>query len=393
MLSLHRHPGSAILIALLCVSGIAILGLRRASRPLPDSQSLPLRALQPPPVPAQEGTVNYFVAPGGSDANDGSHGHPWATIQHAALRAGPGAVVHVAAGSYAGPVATKVSGDARRRVRFVSDVPWAAKVRAGSVDTVWTNFGDYVDIDGFDIAGVDAATCNGIFNYGSYVRIVDNNVHNLAADMKACIYGSGIVNHQNHAGHDDDVIGNVIHDIGDFSHPHQFHHGIYHANLRGYVWNNLIYRCQGWGIHLWHAASEVTIANNTVFNNAYGGILIGDGDDPGGFAAPVIDDYTTVSNNIVYRNGLGAGAEGYGIEEYGNTGPHNQYLENLVYQNGPGDWKLQNGIAPVGSIAGDPQFVNYQPDGSGDYRLRPTSRAISGSLGPIGRLPMSPLGE
>jgi parallel beta-helix repeat protein len=198
----------------------------------------------------------------------------------------------------------------------------------------------------------------------------------VGRDSAACVYGSGIVNHQNHAGHDDDVIGNVVHDIGDFTQANALQHGIYHANLRGHIWNNLVYRCQGWGIHLWHAATQVTIANNTVFNNAYGGILVGDGDDPGGFSAPVVNDNTLVSNNIVYRNGLQPGGNGYGIEEYGNTGPNNQYLNNLVYQNGPSDWKLQNGISPLASLAADPQFVNYQPDGSGDYHLLSTSPAL-----------------
>jgi len=320
--------------------------------------------------------TNYYVASNGSDASDGSQSHPWATIQHAANVAAAGATVHVAPGSYSGSITTRTNGTASGRIRFLSDVQWGAIIRATAVDIVWTNLADYVDIEGFDIAGNDAATCNGIINYASYVRIVGNNVHDVGHDATACLYGAGIVNHQNRAGHDDDVIGNVVHDVGDFSRANSLQHGIYHANLRGHIWNNLVYRSAGWGIHLWHAANQVTIANNTVFNNAYGGMLIGDGDDPGGFPVGVVNDYTVVSNNIVYRNGLAAGASGYGIEEYGATGAHNQYLNNLVYQNGPSDWKLQNGITPVASISADPQFVNYQPDGTGDYHLQAASPAI-----------------
>jgi len=59
------------------------------------------------------------------------------------------------------------------------------------------------------------------------------------------------------------------------------------------------------------------------------------------------------------------------------TGTHNQYLNNLVYQNGPADWNLQNGNVAIGSISADPQFINYQPDGSGDYHLSSTSPAIA----------------
>jgi parallel beta-helix repeat protein len=326
-----------------------------------------------PPLPG----TNYYVSQSGNDANDGSQQSPWATIQHAAGVATAGAVVHVAPGTYSGAITTQTSGTATSRIRFISDVQWGALIRAASVYIVWTNLGNYVDIEGFDIAGNDAATCSGIINYASYVRIIGNNVHNLGYDDTTCVYGAGIVNHQNDAGHDDDVIGNVVHDIGNVNNTKQFLHGIYHANLRGHIWNNLVYRCEGWGIHLWHAANQVTIANNTVFNNGYGGIIIGDGDDTGGFPGPVVNDYTVVTNNIVYRNGLNSNASGYGIEEYGLTGTHNQYLNNLVYQNGPADWNLQNGNTAVASISADPQFVNYQPDGSGDYHLQSASPALA----------------
>jgi len=328
-----------------------------------------------PPAPPPSGT-HYYVSPAGNDGNDGSQQHSWLTIQHAAAVAQAGATVHVAAGNYAGAITTQINGTASARIRFLSDVQWGAVIRAASVDIIWTNLADYVDIEGFDIAGTTADTCSGIINYTSYVHIVCNHVHNAGLDSVACMYGAGIVNHMNGAGHDDDIVANVVHDIGDYNHANQLQHGIYHANLRGHIWNNLVYRCQGWGIHLWHAATQVTIANNTLFNNAYGGMLIGDGDDPGGFPAGVINDYTIVSNNIVYGNGLQPGASGFGIEEYGNTGPHNQYLNNLVYQNGPSDWRLQNGITPAATVSAEPQFVNYQPDGSGDYHLQSASPAL-----------------
>ena len=324
----------------------------------------------------QTAGANYYVSASGNDGNNGSQQSPWATIQHAANVAAAGATVHVAPGTYSGAITTQTSGTATARIRFLSDTQWGAVIRASSVDIIWTNQGDYVDIEGFDIAGNDGATCYGIINYASYVRIIGNNIHDLSHDTTACVYGSGIDNHNNNGGHDDDVIGNVVHDVGDINTTYQFHHGIYHANLRGHIWNNLVYRCEGWGIHTWHAANQVTISNNTVFNNNYGGILIGDGDDYSPFPGPVVNDYTIVSNNIVYSNGLNPAASGYGIEEYGLTGTHNQYLNNLVYQNGPADWNLQNGNTALGTINATPQFVNYQADGSGNYHLQPVSPAI-----------------
>jgi len=370
----RRYP--RLLLALFLLA-IAVLGFRRSRiedrRPVPRS-STPVQYA--PPLLPTKAIAHYYVTPAGKDGNDGSRLRPWLTIQHAASIVRPGATVHVAPGNYSGAITTQTSGTPTARIRFVSDQQWSATIRASSVDIVWTNFGDYVDIEGFDIAGTTANTCNGIIYYASYVRIVGNNVHDVDYDSAACIYGSAIINHNNRAGHDDDVIGNVVHDVGNLRRARQLHHGIYHANLRGHIWNNLVYRCEGWSIHLWHAANQVTIANNTIFNNGYGGILIGDGDDAGGFPGPVTNDNTVVSNNIVYRNGLEPGASGYGIAEYGNTGPHNQYLHNLVYGNGPADWKLQNHIGPVGTISADPQFVHYEPDGKGNYHLRPTSPAL-----------------
>ncbi len=42
----------------------------------------------------------------------------------------------------------------------------------------------------------------------------------------------------------------------------------------------------------------------------------------------------------------------------------------------PGDWHLQNGNKPSGTINADPQFVNYTGDSKGDYHLRSTSPAL-----------------
>jgi len=74
--------------------------------------------------------LNYYVSPTGSDANSGSASSPWMTIQHAAQAVGGdpnGVTVHVAAGTYPGSVSSSLSGTASGRIRFVSDVPWAAR--------------------------------------------------------------------------------------------------------------------------------------------------------------------------------------------------------------------------------------------------------------------------
>jgi len=307
-----------------------------------------------------ESRKTYFVSPAGNDDNDGSHAHPFATIQKAANMAVPGTTIHVIPGTYTTPLDTKASGTAVAPITYFSETKWSARIKTKGVSESWINEGNYVDIIGFDITGDGSY---GIFNKGSYVRIIANHVHNIPASSCDRYGGAGIVN-ANYNGHDDDVIGNVVHDIGPLTDCNLVH-GIYQANLRGHIWNNISYRNAAWGIHLWHAANAVTIANNLVFENRKGGILIGAGEEPGG----VTDDHVVVTNNIVIYN------HGLGISEYGDTGTHNRYLDNLVFANSVGI-QLQNGNKDQGTLSVDPQFVDYRPDGSGDYHLKPTSPAI-----------------
>ncbi len=303
---------------------------------------------------------DYYVSPRGSDGANGTADHPWASIQHAAEKARPGDTVHVASGTYWGAITTQTSGNDQARIRFISDQRWGAAIRSTGSPYVWTNNGGYVDLVGFDISGDGTI---GIINRGSHVRILENHVHNIPGPGCTSNGGAGIDNSE-YTASDDDVIGNVVHDIGNPSLTCPDVHGIYHSNLRGRIWNNISYHNQGWGIHLWHAARDVQVANNLVFGNGAGGIIVGAGGDPGG----VTNDGTTVTNNIVVYNRVG-------IQEYGSTGAHNRYLRNLVYRNQSTDMKLLTG-SESGTIKEDPGFVNFKPDGSGDYHLAQSSPGL-----------------
>jgi hypothetical protein len=307
-----------------------------------------------------------YVSPSGSDFNDGSAKHPWSTLQHAAKRVKPGTTVYVADGTYTGPVATTVSGIRSGRIRFVSQSRWGARVRTTGAYATWTNDADFLDIVGFDVSGDGYI---GILNRGSNVRIIANHVHHVPAPGCTGDGGAGIVN-ASYAAFDNDIVGNFVHDIGDLKTTCPRVHGIYHSTLRGYILNNISCCNQGQGVHLWHAATEVTIAHNLVFNNRYGGILIGAGDAPynGDPAHPA--DRMLVANNIVVYN-----QNRYGMEEQGVTGPYNRYFNNVVYHNYEMDWHLQTG-KQSGTITLDPEFLNYQPDGSGDYHLSAGSPAV-----------------
>jgi len=306
---------------------------------------------------------NLYVSAAGADSSDGSATHPWATIQHAADQATPGDTIHVAPGSYASAVTTVASGTSSAHIRFLSDVKWGAKIVAASSYTAWENRGDYVDIEGFDISGGGNL---GILNLGSFVRILGNHVHDIPAKCSAD--GGAGIDHGNYAAHDNDTIGNLVHNIGDVNIACPRVHGIYHSNLRGHIWNNIAFNNQGYGIHLWHAPVNVVVANNLVFHNGDGGITVGAGDAPGGVTA----DSMIVANNILIENGTwGAG---WAIVESGRIGMSNMYSNNIVWRNLRGI-ALENGH-DTGTINADPQLLRYINDGFGDYHLSAASPAI-----------------
>ena len=324
---------------------------------------------------------DLYVAPDGDDANPGSRHAPLRTIGAAARlaaaagRGAAGITVHVAPGSYPETVKTTASGRAGARIRYLSSVKWGAKVVGAGSEAVWTNLGQQVEIAGFDLSGSGRA---GILNYGSWVTMRGNHVHDLALSG-GCTGsgGGGIVNANYKAGHGE-IVGNLVHDIG-VPGACAGVHGIYYANGQGRIRNNIVYRASAWGIHLWHAADQVVIANNTVFANGSdkigGGIVAGTGDSPGG----VLLSGTRIVDNIVVYNPRSS------IRQYCNPGEScigagNVVANNVVFGNGVGI-EMRVGKAS-GTIARDPRFVDFRPDGSGNYRLRRGSPAIGRGAAP-----------
>ena len=63
-------------------------------------------------------------------------------------------------------------------MRGVSDVRWGAKLTTNLTgnDATWWNQGNYVEIQGFEITGSGAL---GIYNEGSFTRIIDNTVQRV----------------------------------------------------------------------------------------------------------------------------------------------------------------------------------------------------------------------
>ncbi|MFA6435488.1 MAG: choice-of-anchor Q domain-containing protein, partial [Elusimicrobiales bacterium] len=326
------------------------------------------------------GSVNYYVAATGSDSYTAAQAQnpatPWKTIQKAVSSVSAGATVHVAPGTYSytgasgrdGAIQGGASGTASARIRYVSDTKWGAKIISSGASAVWYNYGSYVDIEGFDITGDGAG---GIYNSGSFCRIMGNHVHNIEGPANCATDpngGAGIDN-TNYSASDNDIIGNVVHDVGIVNCGARSSrvHGIYHSNLRGHIYNNITYHNSGYGIHTWHAPRDLVISNNLTFGNGASGIIVGAGDSPGG---GIKADGFVVTNNISMNNGE------YGIIEEGLTGTNNIYKNNLIYGNSAGGISLQNGNTHQNTVTADPKFVNFKADGSGDYHLSAVSPAI-----------------
>jgi Right handed beta helix region/Protein of unknown function (DUF1565) len=318
-------------------------------------------------IVAPAGAGDIYVAPDGQDTNPGTFTLPFKTIGKASEEATPGTTIRVAPGVYHEILETSASGTAEARIRYISSVPWQAKIRTDGPDDhwSWTNLGSYVDIEGFEVSGNGVG---GIDNLGSNVEISGNYVHDIPALGCPGDGGAGIETSE-YTALNSSITGNLVHDIGEFPNACRRVHGIYHSHRGGRVVNNIVYRTSGWGIHLWHAPYGLTIANNLVFNNASGGIVVGAGDGPYYSDRSKPADDIMVLNNIVYDN------RGIGIEESGVTGLNNTYANNLVFANEQ-DWDLNNDLTPSGTVAAPPGFVRYDPDGKGNYHLTAGSPAI-----------------
>jgi len=306
--------------------------------------------------------ADIYVATTGSDGNAGTITAPVKTITRASTLARPGDVVKVRAGTYNECVVTRASGRKAAKVRYTALVKWAPKI-VSNCSIAWLNYGSWVQIDGFDVSGTGQ---NGILDKGSNGRILRNHVHDIAASACDGNGGSGI-NAGEYFAVNTYIEENVVHDIGAFdSGPCSTVHGIYHSHTGGTIKNNIVYRTVGWGIHLWHAPYRIDIVNNLSFNNGRGGLVMAGADGPYYGEQPA--DYIRVINNIFMDNPTA-------VQENTASGQNNIYVNNLIWNNGRG-FVLAGGKAASGTISLDPQLVNYQKDGGGDYHLSSTSPAI-----------------
>jgi hypothetical protein len=358
--------------------------------PKPTPVSSPTPVTTPTPTPVAINPNDLFVSTTGSDSNPGTQAAPFKTILKASQVVKPGGTVHVAPGTYPEAIEITTKGLANAPIRFISSQRWQAKVTGnGSSASTFMVRSDYIEIVNFEITS--SGGYQGIELFGSYGKALTNHVHHILAGACASgLGGAGISSSHSPpwanpysdftVGTGNIISGNLVHDIGDPTLGCAFIHGIYIMNYQNTVTNNIVYKTMGWGVTSWHYSRNNILSNNTVFNNNVGGINTGAND--GG----TVDDFTMVSNNLIFYNGLPSGgwvannvkAGRYGITQEGNYGSNNKFLNNIVFGNQPTDYNTN--VSPSGGQLVDPTlgtiFMNWQKDGSGDYHLKSTSPAI-----------------
>jgi hypothetical protein len=323
------------------------------------------------------GTTHRYVAIGGSNSNAGTQAAPWATIVYAAQQATAGTIVHVGPGTFTGTIDMANSGTSwSNPITFVADqatrTSWPTTIVGQGQNRAISLSGQYVVIQGFDITCPSGLCYGGIHSYVGHSRFLGNNIHYTPPDCNTGGAGIQVDAFTNAT----DIVsdGNVVHDIW-VSTSCGLTHGIYYASPgAGSIVNNVLYHNSGWGIHLYHCAKDIIIANNTVMTSGHSGILIGSYDDCGG----LYGSGNIVANNIVTNSTAGC------IEE-NNSGRtcNNTFRNNTCYSNAG-----NNGISllpacgggaqstATGTLTTNPLFVNYQANGSGDYHLQAGSPSV-----------------
>jgi len=306
------------------------------------------------------GTNALYVSTSGNDSNPGTQVSPFATLNKAASVATAGTTVHVLPGTYNEAFSNSQSGTATAPITFISDTKWRAKIVSGS-KLIFDNSGDYVHIIGFDISssgGVSVA----LEITGSHDLIQGNHVHNMGGiTCSGTPGGAGISDDS--PGSDNTFDGNMINNIGDYPTACDYIHALYIDDAGDVVENNISYNNTGNGFYVNHETGSVTFINNLAFANAEYGIGINGTQAVSGFV---------IANNISMGNGL-AGFKTWGVI----TGA--QYINNIVFNN-PTNFIQDGAGTDQGTITADPQFVNYQANGSGDYHLKATSPAIDAGI-------------
>jgi len=289
--------------------------------------------------------ATYQVSPNGNDANSGTSSQPWRTLQKAADVARAGDVVIVANGDYAGmEITTDGTASAPITFRAGGDDVVVNSANAETPDNINIEGGSHVVVEGFVVVdaprnGIRAVTATG-------VKIRNNVIRNSGNTGILTGFTPGI-----------EVSGNVVSDS-------RGEHGIYVANSNT-------------------GSDNPVIRGNECFGNVKNGIQLNGDCYSGGdgvISGAIIEDNlvhdnnwkgfslislqnSTIRNNVVYENGISAGAGGIHLADEPGCGKpsHNNVVANntisepriagIRTSNGSAGNKIFNNVVRAASLS------------------------------------------
>jgi Bacterial Ig domain/Pel9A-like, right handed beta helix region/Right handed beta helix region len=254
--------------------------------------------------------ATYYVAPNGSDSNNGSSASPFKTIQKAADVASPGDTVILRNGTYTGDSSAVAdihrSGTSGQWITFKAENLWGAildgrNFSTGSGLNIESGVG-YVRIEGLQIQNtiVGGISANENTHDLYYYRNLIHHVGRICTDTSGGQVGFRDKRTSSRMTYD----SNVMHTIGRL-HPsdgcsystgnYKNHdHGVYLHGTSIKIINNVFYNFRsGWAIQSSEGASDWVIANNTFAfanPNRQGQIVLWDG-----------NTNFVIANNIFYQ--------------------------------------------------------------------------------------------
>jgi len=284
-------------------------------------------------APSFAASTNYFVSEAGNNAWPGTAAQPWRTLQFAAEEVGPGDLVTVRTGNYAG-FHLETSGTAAMPIEFFAE----PGVLINQPNPVRTQHGinlenaSHVVVDGFAVTGMQRAGVRSVGvdgdTFASHVTI--RNVHSYNNGYWGIL--TGFVNDV--LIEDNTTSGSAV------------EHGIYVSNSgdRPVIRNNTVFDNRGNGIHMNGdeslggdgIISDAVVSGNVIYNNAK---LNAQG-QPGGGSGINMDGVqdSRIENNLLYNNHA-SGISLYSIDgAEGSTG--NVVVNNSVYQAADARWAL-----------------------------------------------------
>jgi parallel beta-helix repeat protein len=382
-------------------------------------------------TPAYTCVTNYYVAPNGSDSNNGSSSAPWKTITHAIITlngaAQGGVCVNVAPGTYTESLylygLAGSSDSSTGYLVFRSSTLHAATLQAPyanifSYPNVQIQNSQYLIFDGFNVTGypyIYLAGTGGFWTQDSHhIKYLNNIVHdvggsgigagnsdyvtvqgNVVYDTSCCesdgtsaidLYSATAFD--SNSGFHNVISSNIVYNNlegADGRSPHSEGHGIILDNflLGGYtaatlIENNLVYGNGGCGISTWYT-NNVTIRNNTVFDNRRDPLIPYTGGD---ITAENSSFITGVNNIAVSNPNLNSQNTAIWDQSWIGTNTGNIWANNLTFDGIAGQASVTTFSPPHGApittangniLGSDPLFVNAP---AGNFTLQASSPAI-----------------